>query len=62
MGKITQKDIQSVLTGIHLTLAWKKEVKAMVEKNMETISENFTKSFLNHPVTKEIMQGNSAST
>ena len=61
MAKITKKDVQPVISKLHLTLQWKKEVRRIVEKEMKDISNSFIKSFMDHPVTKEIKEGPNGS-
>lgn len=59
--KITKKDIESTLSALHLTIQWKKEVKRVAEAEMKEISQAFLKAFMEHPVTKEILEGPDAA-
>jgi hypothetical protein len=52
MAKITKKDVQPVISKLHLTLQWKKEVRRIVEKEMKDISNSFIKSFMGSPCHK----------
>lgn len=59
--KIIQKDLDSFIKNLHNTAEWKKEVKRVAEKEMASISKSFIDRFLNHPVTKELMEGPNGS-